>query len=402
MPQNHWQIFFANNHRFVQRRQTMDYEVTPSMLAPLISDGCDPDNPTAFTGPPGVGKSEIAYAQCEEYARRNGLTPVDTRERYPGPGEFGITPVNFSGMAPEDLQWPVFQDGVYSHRISNQLPFASKDWEKNGATAETYRGVVIVDELGKNPDLMKFPSQWVNERQWGNGQLVPSGLAFIFTTNDSTHGAGAFDMTSDLVNRLRIFRVGRSVSDFLNYHSSGGGEKLDPLVTSCCRYMGEDFLFTQEKEKPGLPFASPRSLVKASRVLSDPEFDPHGIHKYKLHSLVGTMAATELLSSYSAHKKSQDLWEWIDNPQAHKEDIKKLAKDESHNGKILMASITSMVSKRIKNDPSLFGNAMEFFKMMDCEEDTVTFVAICVDLVPEVRTQAAFVRHYADNQDFYF
>ncbi|NCW67140.1 MAG: hypothetical protein EBV86_01020 [Marivivens sp.] len=380
----------------------MDYEVTASMMAPLVDDGCDPLNPTVFTGPPGVGKSEIVYAQCEEYARRQGLTPVDTRERKPGPGEFGITPVNFSGMAPEDLQWPVFQDGVYSHRISNQLPFASEEWAQNGATPETYRGVVIVDELGKNPDLMKFPAQWVNERQWGNGQLVPAGLAFIFTTNDSTHGAGAFDMTSDLVNRLRVFRVGRSTADFLNYHSTGGGERLHPLVVSCCKFLGEDFLFTQEKTAPGQPFSSPRSQVKASRILDDEDFDPHGIHKYKLHATVGTKAATELLAAYSAHQNAGDIWSWIDSPDTYKDEIKALSADTTNNGKLQMASIVSMVSKRVQKNPSDFGNAMQFFNIMGNEETTVTFVSICVDLVPEVRTQAAFVRHYADNQNFYF
>jgi len=381
----------------------MNFAIKPQDILELSMLGCMPENPTVFSGANGLGKSEIALQGAREYAKSLGLTPVDTREKIPGPGEYGITWVNFSGMAPEDIRWPVFSDGAYTHRITDQLPFASERWAMNGYTRDTYRGVVICDEIGKEPDLLKMPAQWVNERQWGNGEMVPAHVGFIFTTNDSKHNSHAYELTSDLISRVQMFTVEKDVNSFMNYHVNGSGEKLHPLITLCCKHHGEDFLFTQDYEDPGKPFACPRSMVKASRVLDAPEFDDKSVvHRARLHAAIGTRATVELLATYRAWSRLGNIEAMISDPRKHEDEIKTFAKDNTHNGKQTIASVIAMLVKRVQKDSSQFGNVMEFFNIMGNEEDTVTFVAICVQSVPEVRTQAAFVRHYADNQIFYF
>ena len=162
---------------------------------------------TALCGDNGLGKSEAAMQGVEQYAEEIGMTCVDTREQVPNAAknELGVTHMNFANYQPEDLQFPDVKERIYRHVISDILPFANSRWESGGYTRDTYQGVLICDEVGKNKSLFNNLSQWVCEGAWGNGEKLPAGLRIIFTTNDATHNA----VRSLLVRTLCLHKAGR-------------------------------------------------------------------------------------------------------------------------------------------------------------------------------------------------
>ena len=357
---------------------------------------------TALCGDNGLGKSEAAMQGVEQYAEEIGMTCVDTREQVPNAAknELGVTHMNFANYQPEDLQFPDVKERIYRHVISDILPFANSRWESGGYTRDTYQGVLICDEVGKNKSLFNNLSQWVCEGAWGNGEKLPAGLRIIFTTNDATHNAGAVNLTNDLINRICHVTVRKCVHAFMDYHR--GDKALHAAIMAGAKFIGEDFVFTQSRKTVGQPFASPRSHTRNSIILSEQDFDPvSDIDRARIHGNVGTSAGTETLAIINADMISYDIEAMLSDPQAHKEQIRSYAENTTNNGKIAQAALSAMLVKNVKQDPSIFPKAVEFWEVMNSEEMLMAFCAMAVDAVPAVQDTAAYVRHFCDTAPTY-
>ena len=91
----------------------------------------------------------------------------------------------------------------------------------------------------------------------------------------------------------------------------------------------------------------------------------------------------------------------LNDPVAHKDRIDQLRNDNSHNGRQTLCSVIAMLGKRVKKDATQFNRLIKFVNRID-EEAAVTFVNCALQANDKVRKESEFVKHYADNQMFYF
>ena len=360
---------------------------------------------TCVNGPNGLGKSEATEQGVESYAEAQALEPVYTNDgTVAQKGEYGITVMNFSNYQPEDLQFPNVTEDVYRQVVSDVLPFANSRWgAQSDFSRDDYRGVLICDEVGKNKQLFSAMSQWVCEGSGGNGEKIPSGLQIIFLTNDATHNSSAVNLTSDLMNRVCHVTVRKCVKAFLNFHR--GDRALHPVTTACAKYIGEDYVFTQwdgkRGERPGKPFASPRSHRRNSRIMDEINFDPKNISdRARIHGNLGTSATVATVACFNVHDQLNDLDAMLESPSVYKEQIQALCVGGA-NGDTLTAGLIAMLVKRVKTDHSEFAKAMEFFEVMGVDENLATFATMAVDVAPEVADTSAYVRHFCESAPDY-
>ena len=365
-----------------------------------IRDGLVP----ILTGPNGIGKSALAKRIAREMSRffNNGemMDIVDVISGRPRKGQYGVGAFNCSGMDPEDFAMPMFgtSHDAYERRVTTALPGADDSWFQGGMTIDDIMATVVLEEIGKKPENFKIYSELFFERQLGTNYKVPPNVSFIGTTNRAEDGAGSHDLFNDIVNRSLILHIEATVEGFLKYHRG----ELNNLIFSIVKMFKDDFLFTQEEEEDGKPFASPRSIWAVSKMLkrglhlSNPMTEPYML------GTIGQRATIQLFAAHRAWGKIHNIDAMIDDPDAHKDQIEQMKNDLTVNGQMQMCAMTCMLGKRLKKDPTQFNKTLKFIKNFG-EELEVTFVYIAKEANPAVKKESAFVKHYCDKkEDFYF
>ena len=381
-------------------KETLNPSEVPEAGVQLEKEGY----PMILAGPPSHGKTDAAIETTRQIAIQNydiHEDVVDSRVRRPKRGEYFRSMFNATGMDPEDFAMPLFatrfKDDVYERSVTTALPGADATWLQGGMTYDDIVGTVIGEEIGKKPDNFKIWSELTNERSLGTGYLVPKHVNFIFTTNNAEDGAGAHSIHTDLISRACIIQVRNTVEAFLNYHKG----ELHPLIHTIIKYQGEQFLFTQQDEANGQPFCGPRTVKRASNMLNSGMDLSNPIAETILLGTMGIKGTVELLATWRAYERLGDIDEMLSNPVANKDKIDRLREDNSHNGRQTLCSLIAMLGKRVKKDPAQFNTLIKFVNRID-EEASVTFVNIALQANEDVRKEPEFVRHYSDNQEFYF
>ena len=366
--------------------------------------------PVILLGPPGGGKTTAAKAAVLEISRRHNdgepmpIVNCNSGGR-PGVGEYGMQIFNATGYDPEDFAMPAIGDRTYDRYVTTALPGADASWTKDVEWADI-RCTVIAEEMGKKPENFKIWSELFNERTLGTNYQVPPHSYFIGTTNGADDGAGAFAMHSDLIRRACILQVRTTVKGFLEHHKG----ELHPLVSSILKYQGDQFLFTQNDEASGKPFCAPSTVFQASNLLKTGLDMDSPVSEAMILGIIGFRGTAELFATYRAGKNFGDIDEMLADPDKHSDKIDQLRNDTTHNGRQTLCSIICMLVSRLDKKRSTYkslggagqiNNIIKFVNRID-QEASVACVSAALALNEDIQKEEEFVRHYAQNQDFYF
>ena len=358
--------------------------------------------PLLLCGPPSHGKTAAAVASVRAIARENyGIEEyVDSRIRRPKKGEYYLGMDNSTSMDPEDWCMPMFatrfNDESYVRKAVSSLAGSDQSWFQGGMTMADLYGTHIFEEVGKKPENFKIFAEMFNERSLGTHYLVPPNMYFIGTTNNAEDGAGAHDVFTDLASRVCRIEVRNTVTAFLKHHQG----ELDSLLQTVIKFQGENFLFTQQHEANGKPFSGPRTVISVNKLLNGGLDMSETLSQPILLGLIGMKGAVELLATYEAGSRLNNLDAMLDDPDAHRSEIESLADDNSHNGRQTLCALISMLGKRMTKDATLYNKYIKFAKLLN-DEAAVTFTAVALSVnEKEIKKQPEFVRHYAKS-DFY-
>jgi len=387
-------------------RQFVEPSEAPEAVVQLEKEGY----PVIFAGPPGHGKTWAAKKAVIEISRRyNDGEPMPivncNSGRRPGVGEYGMQIFNATGFDPEDFAMPAIGDHTYDRYVTTALPGADATWTKN-VKWEDIKCTVIAEEMGKKPENFKIWSELFNERTLGTNYEVPPHGYFIGTTNNADDGAGAFAMHSDLARRACTLQVRSTAEGFLKLHKG----ELHPLIQTILKYQGDTFLFTQSNEASGKPFCTPSTVFRTSNLMRRGFDMDSPLSEAIVLGMIGSRGTAELFAMYRAGFKFGDLDEMLADPDKHRDKIDTLRNDTSHNGRQMLCSIICMLVSRLDKKRSTYqslggasqiNNIIKFVNRID-QEASVACVSAALALNKDIEKEEEFVRHYAENQDFYF
>jgi len=387
-------------------RQFIEPSEVPEAAVQLEMEGY----PVILSGPPGGGKTTAAKAAVLEISRRHNdgepkpIVNCNSGGR-PGVGEYGMQIFNATCYDPEDFAMPAIGDRTYDRYVTTALPGADASWTKDVEWADI-RCTVIAEEIGKKPENFKIWSELFNERTLGTNYQVPPHTYFIGTTNGADDGAGAFAMHSDLIRRACILQVRATVKGFLEHHKG----ELHPLVSSILKYQGDQFLFTQNDEASGKSFCAPSTVFQASNLLKTGLDMDSPVSEAMILGIIGFRGTAELFATYRAGKNFGDLDEMLADPDKYSDKIDQLRNDMTPNGKTMLCSVICMLVSRLDKKRSTYqslggasqiNNIIKFVNRID-REASVACVSAALALNEDIQKEEEFIRHYAQNQDFYF
>ena len=384
--------------------------VEPSEVPDIVVQLEKEKYPVCFKGPPGHGKTYAAKKAVIEISRRynNGqpMPIVDCNSGLrPGKGEYGRVMFNATGYDPEDFAMPSIDDRTYDRFVTTSLPGADESWTKD-VEWEDIQCTVIAEEIGKKPENFKIWSELFHERTLGTNYKVPPKAYFIATSNNADDGAGAFDIHSDLNRRMCTLQIRATVKGFLEHHK----DELHPLIKSILKYQGDNFLFTQQNEASGDPFCAPSTVFAVNQQLNNGLDMDSPLSEAMVLGLIGIRGAAELFATYRAGKNFGDLDEMLSDPDKHSDKIDQLRNDTTHNGRQTLCSIICMLVARLDKKRSTYkslggagqiNNIIKFVDRID-QEASVACVSAALALNKDIEKEEEFVKHYANNQDFYF
>jgi hypothetical protein len=343
---------FAGHKDRLKESEFVEPQDIPEIAMYLYEIG----KPLHLEGCPGIGKTYIGEVIAEKLAERQGLTLVKDVKKIADygwdEGEFGLIQSNMSHYEPEDWMMPVIdpKTGKYKREHTPVLPVHPN-------------GLFQIDEIAKTPDTFRFVSQLMDESRIGFDYFLPANTYIVSTSNRATDGAASHYLTSDLVNRILRLKVKPTTEGFLYHH----GSDLNPLVSAFLQWFPESILDFDPK-KWGDPFASPRSIFGVSRLLNT-DFDPSRKNPLAfrvLEGLVGEGWAREFQGLLNCDYDAQQINDMIRDPEGKIDDINKLKTDFS-NARSMICSLTMMLAKRVKNDPTEYGPICEFLRKVDME-----------------------------------
>jgi len=369
--------------------------VTPDQAGEAIIDLAWPMRQTVMLlGGVGIGKTSVIREVANKIAREEtGKVAVDAKVRRPEPGEFFVQIWNCSGFEPWDFAAPHVSADGYTQKVISDLPGSDDSWPDH----DEIRGIVVFDEVAKNPDLFKIFSQLCNERILGTGYRVPPGVLFIGTGNRVEDDAGARPLDNDLINRSMILKVETSLEAFIRHES----ENLHPIVLSCCKFFEPKQFLYAASAGDNEPFATPRSVRRLSDMMSVPTFNWSNVsHRHAVRGLVGTLAASVVASVMEVGNKLSRLEAWLENPSGHKQEIQEFFSSESNNV-ATKVYLVGFLAKYCKKDASHYGKCSELLGIVGDKEISRTFTAFAIMQNPEVRKQPGVAKHVQENGEFY-
>ena len=387
-------------------RQTVEPDEVPGIAVQLEPQGVA----LLLMGSNGTGKTEAAKAAVKEISRNhNDGEPMPIVEcnsgLRPGVGEYGRMMFNATGYDPEDFAMPAIGDRTYDRFVTTALPGSDASWTKN-VKWEDILCTVIAEEIGKKPENFKIWSELFNEGTLGTGYRVPPKVYWIATSNNAEDGAGAFDIHNDLIRRVCTLQVRATASGFLKHHKG----ELHPLITTLLKYQGDNFLFTQQEEANGKAFCAPSTIFQVNNLMLRGLDMNDSVSEAMVLGIIGLRGTAELFATYRAGFQFGDLDEMLADPDKHSDKIDQLRNDTSHNGRQMLCSIICMLVSRLDKKRSTYqslggasqiNNIIKFVNRID-QEASVACVSAALALNKDIEKEEEFIRHYAQNQDFYF
>tara|TARA_R110000824_G_scaffold397060_1_gene599468 strand:- start:2241 stop:3482 length:1242 start_codon:yes stop_codon:yes gene_type:complete len=375
-------------------------EVTPTQaLEGLHFCGEEMDlRPVVLVGPVGMGKTTVALDYCRERAKRAGYDDViDARVTKPQRGEASYSFLNFNNMEPEDLVYPSYGNNKkytqYIRQAVEDLPGADPSWGR----PEDIHNTMLLEEIGKKREMMPSVAQFMEERSLGTSYLVPPQVHIIGTANGAGDNASSFNFTADLMDRCTIYKVRTTAKSWLQYHEG----ELHPIIVCAVGCLEEAFLNTFEAEPRGQQFSTPRSMKTMSDFLTKGLDLSTQVGRATMYGTIGHQAGRELLAVHDTMNNMVDLDAMIADPVGMADQIEEYRLDNSNNGRIRLAGMIAILSKRVRKDATQVNKLFPFVKLFG-EELEVTFAHMALSVNKDVQKQEEYVNHMVRLQDTHY
>ena len=260
--------------------------IRPSLLTNELRANARANMPTMVWGPPGIGKSQIAYQIANDLnaklfeLRANLFDPVDVR----------------GGLKVVEQE-----DGTYRTRYGVPEDYPDSNYAGNV--------VLLVDELPNAPKATQNALlQLVLDKKIGTYTL-PAGTAIIAAGNRSIDRAAVHEMPTPVKNRFAHYEIEANIDDWVAWAMQNN---ISPTIISFLRYRPQLLHSLDARENA---FPTPRAWEMVDRKLpfmgvnTDDEF-------YGTASLIGDGPAGEFIAFKKSVDKMPDLDQIIANPTA--------------------------------------------------------------------------------------
>jgi len=201
-------------------------------------------------GPPGVGKTRRIEAVARRLAQHTGLSAE-------------VHTLICSMCEPSDLAGFPIADGKYRRPDGSDLSVVQFAPRESFVRLATHGGVLFFDELSTAPpSIQAVALRIINDRVAGDIHLPPNKVAMIAAGNPPETGAGVFDLSAPMANRLchlqwptdSQFRRAWA-EDFISYWGS------PPKVEFNGRQVPEEFYSRARRAVSAFIMASPENLL---------------------------------------------------------------------------------------------------------------------------------------------
>ena len=258
--------------------------IRPSLLTNELRANARANIPTMVWGPPGIGKSQIAYQIANDLnaklfeLRANLFDPVDVR----------------GGLKVVEQE-----DGTYRTRYGVPEDYPDSNYGGNV--------VLLVDELPNAPKATQNALlQLVLDKKIGTYTL-PAGTAIIAAGNRSIDRAAVHEMPTPVKNRFAHYEIEANIDDWVAWAMQNN---ISPTIISFLRYRPTQLHNLDARENA---FPTPRAWEMIDRKLpfmgnnTDEEF-------YGTASLIGDGPAGEFIAFKKSVDKMPDLDQIVQNP----------------------------------------------------------------------------------------
>ena len=258
--------------------------IRPSLLTNELRANARANIPTMVWGPPGIGKSQIAYQIADDLnaklfeLRANLFDPVDVR----------------GGLKVVEQE-----DGTYRTRYGVPEDYPDSNYAGNV--------VLLVDELPNAPKATQNALlQLVLDKKIGTYTL-PAGTAIIAAGNRSIDRAAVHEMPTPVKNRFAHYEIEANIDDWVAWAMQNN---ICPTIISFLRYRPQLLHSLDARENA---FPTPRAWEMVDRKLpfmgvnTDDEF-------YGTASLIGDGPAGEFIAFKKSVDKMPDLDAIVRNP----------------------------------------------------------------------------------------
>jgi len=274
---------------------------------------------TVMLGYVGQGKTVGARLASEKISENLGLTLVNMRDlnRAPKDSEFVYWEINCSTSDRSDFQIPWIEDGSYDLVVLQTFRLLAEN--------PNTHGMIVFDEVAKNPELAPIFAEIARERRFGTKFKLPDNIMVVGTGNRATDNASSFDLPEDLRNRAMILDVESTSDSFLEHE----GDTLDSTLVAAIKLMAgtaENKLIFDYGNRTE-PSASTqnctfRSMSCFNNVIKLDTWDwhkPH--HRHAGGGLIGSGAFTTVAASQGFGDKLLMVNAYFDDPEANKSEI---------------------------------------------------------------------------------
>lgn len=300
--------------------------ISPSDLVKELRANALADIPSMIWGPPGIGKSDIAYQFASSMnaklfeLRANLFDPVDVR----------------GGLKVVEQQ-----DGTYRTRYGVPEDYPDTD----------YQGTVVlfIDELPNAPKATQNALlQLLLNKRIGTYEL-PANTIIVAAGNRAQDRAAVHEMPTPVRNRFAHYTLEPTVDDWVKWAMSHG---VDDSITSFIR-MRPSLLHSTDGSDYAFP--SPRTWTMLDRKLPHMADDFYGCA-----SMIGDGPAGEYLSYRAIYKDMPDIDQIIEKPSTST-----VPTDTS----VLFAVSGALASRASKDN---FDSIMRFVRRMPAEYQVIT------------------------------
>ena len=300
--------------------------ISPSDLVKELRANALADVPSMIWGPPGIGKSDIAYQFASSMnaklfeLRANLFDPVDVR----------------GGLKVVEQQ-----DGTYRTRYGVPEDYPDTD----------YQGTVVlfIDELPNAPKATQNALlQLLLNKRIGTYEL-PANTIIVAAGNRAQDRAAVHEMPTPVRNRFAHYTLEPTVDDWVKWAMSHG---VDDSITSFIR-MRPSLLHSTDGSDYAFP--SPRTWTMLDRKLPHMADDFYGCS-----SMIGDGPAGEYLSYRAIYKDMPDIDQIIEKPSTST-----VPTDTS----VLFAVSGALASRATKDN---FDSIMRFVRRMPAEYQVIT------------------------------
>lgn len=300
--------------------------IRPSDLVKELRANALADVPSMIWGPPGIGKSDIAYQFASSMhaklfeLRANLFDPVDVR----------------GGLKVVEQD-----DGTYRTRYG--VPEDYPDSSYKGAV------VLFIDELPNAPKATQNALlQLLLNKRIGTYEL-PANTIIIAAGNRAQDRAAVHEMPTPVRNRFAHYTLEANVDDWVKWAMNHG---VHDSITSFIR-MRPSLLHSTDGTDYAFP--SPRTWTMLDRKL------PHMADEfYGCSSMIGDGPAGEYLSYKAIYKDMPDIDQIIEKPSTSS-----IPTDTS----VLFAVSGALAARADKDN---FENIMRFVRRMPAEYQVIT------------------------------